>query len=422
MATDVSIPKSPGKRASAPHRTDRQDAEPREISVLDILIIFARRKRMILTFTAACAVISAIISLLLPKQYTAQVTLLTPQQSSSATSVLSSQLGGLGSVAALAGGGGAFGLKNPNDMYVALLQSRTVEDAMVQRFGLMKEYRARFLSGARKVLESHSVVDGTNKDSLIHIRVQDRDPKQAADLANGYVEEFRRLSERLAITEASQRRLFFQQQLEQSKNELANAEEAQKQTEQKTGLIQLDAQARVLIETAAALRAQITAKEVQIQSLQTFATNENAQLVQAQQELDSLRVQLHKLGGTEEGPESALFVPKGKVTEAGLEYVRRLRDVKYYETIFEILARQFELAKLDEARQGALIQVVDGAVPPDSRSFPDRVLIVVGATALGFILALMIALLQCVFNYWKSNSNDDEKLGSLRRALSLRKT
>ncbi len=422
MATDVSIPKSPGKGASASRLTDGQDVNPGEISVLDVLIMFARRKRMILMFTAACAVISAIVSLLLPKQYTAQVTLLTPQQSSSASSVLSSQLGGLGSMAALAGGsGGAFGLKNPNDMYVALLQSRTVEDAMVQRFGLMKEYRARFLSGARKALESHSVVDGTNKDSLIHIRVQDRDPKQAADLANGYVEEFRHLSEHLAITEASQRRLFFQGQLEQSKNDLSNAEEALKRTEQKTGLIQLDAQARVLIETAAALRAQITAKEVQIQSLQTFATNENSQLVQAQQELESLRGQLHKLGGTEEGPESALFVPKGKVTEAGLEYVRRLRDVKYYETIFEILARQFELAKLDEARQGAVIQVVDGAIPPDTRSFPNRVLIVVGATALGFIVALVFVVLQAVFNYWKSDSNGDEKLANLRRALSLRK-
>ena len=111
------------------------------------------------------------------------------------------------------------------------------------------------------------------------------------------------------------------------------------------------------------LRAQITAKEVQIQGMQTYATGENAQLVEAQQELDSLRAQLAKLGGNEDDP-GGLIVPKGQMTQAGLEYVRKLRDVKYYETIFDILARQFELAKLDEAKEGALIQVVDPAIPP----------------------------------------------------------
>jgi len=136
-------------------------------------------------------------------------------------------------------------------------------------------------------------------------------------------------------------------------------------------VIQLDSQARALIESGASLKAQIAEREVEIQGMQTYATGENAQLVQAQRELEGMRAQLAKLGGSENSTEGELLVPKGRVPEAGLEYVRKLRDVKYNEAIFDILARQFELAKLDEAKEGALIQVVDPAVPPDKKSFPN---------------------------------------------------
>ncbi|KAA6463117.1 chain length determinant family protein [Acidobacteria bacterium AB60] len=421
MVTEVSIPKPRPDDAPEAFSDNQGASNGREISIVDLLVAFAHRKKLIFVITLASAVVSAIIALLLPKQYTAEVTLLTPQQSSSAAAVLSSQLGGIGSMAALAGGGAGF-LKNPNDMYVGLFRSRTVEDAVVQRFGLMNQYHARFESTARKQFESHTTVDGSNKDTLIHIRVQDRDPNRAAELANGYVEEFRKNSEHLAITEASQRRLFFEEQLKQAKDTLAKAEESLKETQQKTGLIQLDSQARALIETAAAIRAQITAKQVQIKALETFATGENSQLVQAQEELASLQAQLQKLVGSGEGSDAELIVPKGKVTEAGMEYVRKLRDVKYYETIFEILARQFELAKLDEAKQGAVIQVVDPAVPPDVRSFPNRELIVGAATLVGFFLGLLIALLQAAAAFWESHSDQDHALSRLRGALSMRRS
>jgi uncharacterized protein involved in exopolysaccharide biosynthesis len=252
---------------------------------------------------------------------------------------------------------------------------------------------------------------------MIHISVQDRDPRRAADLANGYVDQFRLQSQHLAITEASQRRLFFEQQLEQAKDNLANAEEAMKQTEQKTGVIQLDSQARALIESAASLRAQVAAKEVQIQGMRTYATGENSQVVQAQQELDSMRAQLAKLGGSEDSASGGIIVPKGQVPEAGLEYVRKLRDVKYNETIFDILARQFEIAKLDEAKQGALIQVVDPAIPPDRKSFPKRGLIVIGSTALGFFVAVFVVLLQAGLRLLKRSPGIVEKIALLKRAL-----
>jgi uncharacterized protein involved in exopolysaccharide biosynthesis len=332
---------------------------------------------------------------------------------------LASQLGNLGSLGALAGG--SLGLKNPNDMFVAMFKSRTVEDAMVQHFGLMQEYHAKYPSDARKAFESYAAVDGSAKDGMIHISVQDRDPRRAADLANGYVDQFRIQSQHLAITEASQRRLFFEQQLEQAKDNLANAEEAMKETEQKTGVIQLDSQARALIESAASLRAEVAAKEVQIQGMRTYATGENSQVVQAQQELESMRAQLAKLGGSEDSSTGGIIVPKGQVPEAGLEYVRKLRDVKYNETIFDILARQFEAAKLDEAKQGSLVQVVDPAVPPDRRSFPKRALIVIGATALGFFFGVFAALFEAGFRRVQDDPEAIVKLDLLRRAVSLQR-
>ncbi len=385
-----------------------------EITLFELLLVVAERWRTVLMVTAACAIVALVVSFLLPKSYTATVVLLPPQQNSSMASAIASQLGNLGPVAALAGG--SLGIKSPNDMYVSMMKSERVEDSMIRDYELEREYRAKLMSDARKAFEKHASVDGAGKDGLIRITVEDRNPARAAQLANGYVQHFQELSQTLAITEASQRRLFFEKQLEQAKDNLANAEEALKQTEQTTGLIQLDSQARALIESAANLRAQVAAKEVQIQAMQTYATGENAQLVEAQQELESLRAQLAKLGGSEDSANS-LIVPKGKVPEAGLEYVRKLRDVKYYETIFDILARQFEIAKLDEAKEGALVQVVDPALPPDRKSFPKRGMIVVVATFAGFCLGIVVAILLAGWERLHSDPEAEAKLAQLRNAF-----
>lgn len=420
MSVDVSLSplQEPTGTASA-----QSGAAEGEISMLDLLIVLAEKKRKILSVTLIFGVVGLALSFILPERYTSSVVLLPPQQNSSLGAGIASQLGSLGGMAALAGGGlagGALSLKNPNDQFVGMLKSRTVEDAMIQRFGLMQEYRSKYESDAREKLEKRVTIEGSGKDGLIRISVEDKDPNRAAELANGYVDQFRKLSEHLAITEAAQRRLFFEQQLEEEKDRLANAEEALKQTEQKTGLIQLDSQARALIQSAAALRGQIAAKEVQIQSMRTFATSENAQLVQAQQELDGLRAQLKKLGGSEEGSDTDLMMPKGRVPQAGLEYIRKVREVKYEETIFEILARQFEVAKLDEAKQGSLIQVVDAGVPPDKRSFPKRTFIVLGAVIAGFIVGICSVIASASIGHLKLEPAIDAKLLYLRQMMSWR--
>jgi tyrosine-protein kinase Etk/Wzc len=141
----------------------------------------------------------------------------------------------------------------------------------------------------------------------------------------------------------------------------------------------------------------------------------------AQRELESLRAQLAKVGGSEDAPGSELVIPKGKVPEASLEYVRKLRDVKYYETIFDILARQFELAKLDEAKQGSLIQVVDPAIVPDRRSFPKRAIIVIFATVIGMFFGLLTALVQGAYQHLGDRPGTKSKMQLLGKSLSLRR-
>ena len=214
-----------------------------------------------------------------------------------------------------------------------------------------------------------------------------RSPKRAADMTNAYVEEFRRLNSSLSFSEASQRRQFFQDQLVSAKESLANAEEALKETEQSTGLVQVDSQAKALVQSAASIRAEIAAKQVQLQTMSSFATNENPQLQLIRHQIDALQVQLKQLGGSEQGSDVDMVALHGKISQVGLEYLRKYRDVRYYETIYELLSKQFEIAKLDEARQGT-VQVVDHAVPPDRRSFPKRTLITVLCFLVGFLFAV----------------------------------
>jgi tyrosine-protein kinase Etk/Wzc len=298
-------------------------------------------------------------------------------------------------------------------MSIALLKSRTLEDAIVRRFELMKLYNKKRMSDARKALERHSDIENNAKEGIIKISVEDHNPERAAQLTNAYVEEFKNFSANLAVTEAGQRRIFFEQQLEEAKNNLATAEEGMKGYQEKGGLIQLDSQAKALIESVTRLKAEIVAKEVQIRSMSLSETNNNPDFVLAREQLRALQSQLKELGGSG-NLDSDLIVPRGQIPTAGLGYLRRLREVKYRELIFELMAKQFELAKLDEAREGAVIQVVDPAVPPDKKSFPRASIFVPVVAGLWLILAMGWALFQHGIRRGKNRPEDRKKLQELK--------
>jgi len=387
-----------------------------ELTFLDFLLMITQRKKLVGIVTAACTAIALILAFALPPEYTATVIVLPPQGNPSMSSMLASHLSGVnGAVSGMASS--MLSMKNINDMYVSMLKSQSVEDAVVRRYGLQAEYRRRYLADTRKALEGQTKIDGATKDGLIRLSFTDQDPNRAAEIANGYVEQFKSLSQHLAITEASQRRVVFENQLEKTKVGLANADEALKKTQLSTGMVRLDGQARVMIDSAALLRAQIAAKEVQIQAMRSYAGDENPALTQAQTELKELRQQFNKLVGSKGGSSDDVSLPKGAVSQAGLEYVRRLRDVKYYEAIFEILARQLELAKLDEVREGGFIQIVDPALAPEKKSYPKRGMMTMGGLMAGFTFGLMLALLQGGLVRMQQNSATKGKLDLLRRSL-----
>jgi len=385
-----------------------------EVSLLDITVVLVQRKRFIARFVFGAMLLSVVVSLILPVRYEGKVTLMPPSQNSSLSSSLFGQMGAaVGSLATLATGG-SLGLKNPADMYVSLLTSRTVEDAMIQRFGLMAEYREKRMSDTRKALEGRSKVVAGTKDGLIRITVEDSDPKRAAELANGYVEEFRKLSASLAITEAARRRFFFQQELEQTKKDLTTAEEAMRKTQQSTGVLEIDSQARALIESAAVLRAQVVAKEVEIQSMKSFATDDNPELLLAKQQLTALQSQLQQIAGSHNDSGSDIVLSKGRVTESGMEYLRRFRELKYQEAVFELIAKELEVAKLDEAREGEIVQVVDPAVVPDKKSSPHRTLIVIGATILAFFAGAFWVFMRQSLNRTLELPENQRKLDAIK--------
>jgi len=254
-----------------------------QVSLLDVLIVLAKHKRLVLGLPAAAALVSAVVSLLLPNYYTGTTKILPPQQTQSTSAVLAQ----LGNLAGLAGSAGA-GLKNPNDLYVGMLKSRTVADNLIQRFDLNKLYDQSYQSSTRKRLEKETTITA-GKDGIISIQVDDKDPKRAAELANAYVDELFKLTKVLAVTEASQRRLFFERQLEQAKDSLARSEASTRQALQKGGLVLVEGQGRVMAETSARLRAEITVKEIQIGAMRTFASDQNPELQRTQQQVEVLR-------------------------------------------------------------------------------------------------------------------------------------
>lgn len=381
-----------------------------EISLLDLGIVLAKHKKFVLGFPFVVAIVAAAISLALPNVYTGTTKILPPQQDQSAASAMLSQLGGMAGLA-----GAAAGIKNPADLYVGMLNSRTVADKLIKQFDLNTVYEQEYQSETRKQLNDKSTIT-TGKDGIITIEVDDQDPKRAADIANAFVDELFDLTKTLAVTEAAQRRLFFEKQLEQTRDNLVKAEAAAREAISEGGLVKVDAQGRTLVETTAQLRAQVAVKEVEIGAMRSFATDQNPQLRAVQQEVAALKNELARMEGTV-GAASA----DKPLTTQGMKNLGLLRDLKYYETVYELMAQQFAMAKIDEAKDPSLIQVVDKAVVPDRKSKPKRSLIVLLSALMAGFAAVLWAFVKEGMEKVRQNPESAERLATFRRYWSWRK-
>jgi uncharacterized protein involved in exopolysaccharide biosynthesis len=382
--------------------------EPLWPSFFDLLLAIARRKRLILGMAAAGALVAAAIALLVPPQFTGTAVIMPPTQQQSTASAL---LGQLGPIAGLAGRD--LGIKNPADMYIGILTGRTIADDLIRAFDLQNLYRVKTMMEARKRLAALSSIS-SGKDSLIKISVDDRDPRRAAAIANAYVDELYKQTNRLALTDSAQRRLFFERQLAAERTALADAEAALKATQQRTGVLQVNAQVEAVIRSIAQMRAEIAGREVSLQSLKGAATDRNPEVVRQESELAALRAQLQKLeasAGTHRAGDPA--IPAAQVPQVGLEYMRALRDLKYHETLFELLSKQYEVARIDEAKDAPIIQVLDPAVPPERKSWPPRALFIIGGALGSGFFGCLLAFLGMRFE----DPAEKEKWSALKRAF-----
>lgn len=396
--------------------------DPHAVSLVEILTQFAYRKALIAKITGGAILVSVTISLLLPVRYTAATKIMPPQQSPSTASLLMGQLTSLGggSLAAIAAGSGAgLGLKSPSDIYIGFLNSRPVADAIIKKFDLMKLYDTKDMTATRRKLADLTVVT-SEKSGLISVAVTDGDKGRAASMANAYTDELRKLTKTLAVGEAGQRRLFYEEQLKQAKESLVEAEFAFQKIQQQKGLVQLDAQARAMVESLSYLRAQVAAKRVEIQSLRTYSTDQNPAVQLAEKDLTSLQAEVSRL--ERNNPGAAIdSIGLQNIPAAGLEYLRAEHELRYEQALYDILLRQYDAARLDESKEGTVIQIVEPAIAPDRKSSPKRAVIVVISTVCGFFMGCFLAITL----WWREIINSEPLLYSqfheLKSALSLKR-
>lgn len=386
----MNAPHVPVERSPA---LDTHEDEPAGVAAVDLLVATAERWRALLGVPLLAASLALGATYLVTPIYTARTSILPPTSQQNAQAGALAALGSLGALA-----GGAITMRGPTDQLVALLQSETIADRMIDHFDLRTLYGKELRLDARRVLRSRTKVVAGKKDGLITVEVDDADPKRAAAMAKQYIDELRHLTSTLAVTEAQQRRAFFQSHLERARDALADAQRSLQASGFDAGALR--AEPKAAAEEYARVKAEITAAEVRLQTLGARLTAATPEVQQAQTAVSALRTKLAEL-------ERA-----GKAAE-GPDYVARFREFKYQETLFEMFARQYELARVDESREGALIQVVDPPLVPEWKSSPKR--LIVAAVAAG--AALVLTLLAVLTTSWVAlaRTSDPEAAHALQR-------
>lgn len=392
---------------------ERPVYEDDKIDILDYLLVIAKRKGLIIKTTLFFAIVTAIISLILPPIYRAETRILPPQKSSSSIAMeMASKLAGVPGAAAL------LGVESPGELYAGMLKSNTILDRMIDRFNLMELYETEYRSDARKRLLGSLDVSIDRKSGIITVAVEDKDPERAARMANAFVEELKRLTQSLAITEASRRRIFFEQQLKETREKLIRAEEDFRKFQERTGALKVDAQAQTVLETIAELKAQIAAKEVEINVMRTYTTPDNPDLQKAEEALRAMKAQLRELE-RKSGNNPDPLLPTGKLPELGIEYIRKMREVKFLEALYELLLKGYEQARLDEARDAIVIQVIDRASPPERRIKPNRRRMVILATFIGSFISIFAAFLLEFKEKAETNPESKKKIETIKGYLKF---
>jgi len=353
-----------------------------QITLQDVVSLVLKRKRIILWGTGIITLLTAVLSLLLPPAYQAETKFYPAQGGANTYSQILGQFSGMAPFL-----GGFSGLANPAEVQIEILKSRPVLDEVIKKFDLMKRYETEYMVDARKKLEKKMDISLDKKSSVISLAVRDGDPAMAAEMANFFIEELKEFGNGFALSEAAQRRIFFEQEVKKSKEQLKEAEIKVSSFQKRTGALKLDDQSRAVIEAIANLKAQIADKEVQLKVMGTYTTPRNPDFKKLKEALNGLKAELNSLE-TERNRSSDPFLPISRMPDIGTEYARTLRDLKFAETVYELMLKQYETARIEEAKEPFIIQVIEKAVPPEKRIFPKRA----SMTAIGFFVGLFLSV------------------------------
>jgi len=386
-------------------KDDRFKQDKADISLIDLFITLGKEKKLIYGLTAFATFVSILVSLLMTPMYSAKTIIMPPQQQNSAASALAS----LGALAGMAGS--VSGVKSQDEMYVAFMSSDGFLNILIQRFHLKERYKAKTQVDTRKKLISLVKITPEKKSGLLSIEFEDEDPKFASEVANAFVQEFGSMLDRMAVTDAQKRKVFFESQIRKVQEKLSIAEITFRQAKEKSGLQVTAVIAESGIRSSTELRSQIAVRELQLESLSRFATPQNPDIQRIASELSAQRAQLKKL---EQG--SGLIFENNLQLEA----VKAYRDIKIQEAVLELLIKQLELARMEEAKEGPLIQIVDIATPSEIRSKPNRTLIVFVSTLAGLFVSLLLVFFKVNLHNMRETSEGLAKLEFLKKTWSWR--
>lgn len=360
---------------------------PDSINLLDYLEVIAKNWRMFFKITTIAAVLSVVYSLTLPNIYSATSRILPPQQDSSGLmGMLMGSAGGMGGMAV-----DLLGKGTPADMYAGILHSEAMSDAIIDRFKLMELLEQKYRVVTYKLLDKKVDITAGKKDGIISISVDDKDPKMAAAIANAYVEELGKLLVKLNITGAGQNRTYLEERLVKAKADLVKAEEGLKQFQLNNKALDITEQFKGTIKGVADLEGILAAEEVKLAGIKRVFTATSQEVKNQQSVITNLKNQIAKF----EGSRSSSSIPGiGSIPELGQMHVRLLREFKIQETIVEMLTKQYEMAKLSEAKDTTAIQIIQTAREPDKKTKPKRSLIVLAITLAAGFASLIYAFVR----------------------------
>ena len=394
--------------------TQRQpQAQPendQDFGLLDLLTMLGEEKWTVLAITLIATAIGVVVSLVVTPFYSSTAVILPSQQGGggSAAGALAqlAQVPGLGAL-------GVAGGKSSDQLYVALMRSQTIQDTLIKKHDLRTKWGSRSIEDARLSLSTAVLIGSDKQSGLINIVAKDPDPKFAAELANSHVEELHKMLDRVATTEAQQRRMFYENQIAKTQTNLAAAELRYRQAQESSGIQVTSMLAESALRTSAELRAKITALEIQLQASSAFVTAKNPDTQRAASELAALRGRLIQL---EQGSGHTVATPRQQAT------MQTFRELKVQEAMLDGFVRQLEVAKIDEAKEGVPVQIVDAAIPAEIRSFPQRTKMVTASAVIGLCVGVVMAFLRASIRRLDRDEKNQLRLRVLFRSWALRQS